>query len=192
MGQAKQRSAEIEQLKAASARVIKNAIKGFSPDAGVNTPALMSSHYWFQTSDFARFISKQPKTIGYDHDGQAVVELQFIVDIMTEDGQDQVMPYQDRGYMATVRMNADHVRELAANIARGGMSVRITGRPSGIKSRTHQGEEFMIIDYENSYSEGNLSGQMLYMLITDGKMIQMSSDDVNTCLLAVADQMDTK
>ena len=177
---------------AKKAKTVKSSIAGYAPDAGLNSPALTDNHYWFQVSEFVQYIAKNPQLPGYMHRGQNSLEMTFSVDIMDQAGDCQMAPVQPNGYCATIRFTVDQMRELAESIGRGGMSVRITGRPDGVRTKTAQGEPFMVIDCVDIWSQGNDSGNMMFMCMGAGmQMIRTDSSSLRKVLLNMADQMDS-
>ena len=171
MGQAKQRKAAIAALKAQGPKV-KPHIKGFKPDAGMNSEDGLN-HYWFQVSEMIHSFRIQPNMRSYEYQGSNHIELNVSVDIMDKEGNEQRAPRCDDGYFATFRFSADQLYILAENINKGAMSVRIDGVP-GEQETAPSGEKFRIIDVCDSYAEGNKLGLMTYF-VND---IKMTSKDV--------------
>ena len=194
MGQAKQRKAEIEQLKAQGPQV-KSKIKGYLPDAGLNSNAFVPNHYWFQVGEFAQAQAQRPPTAGYrgyDINGQKFVELNFTVDIMDYDGAEHASPRLDNGYLATVAFTPDDLRQMGDEIAKGAMAVRITGKPNGDIQTSPAGERFMVIEYLKSWSAGNDSGHFTYAFFTDKGMGKTDSNQMRDWLYQLANMVECR
>jgi hypothetical protein len=191
MGQAKQRSAEIEQLKAAGPKVKAN-IKGYLPDAGLNSPAFTHSHYWFQVGEFAQSQAQRPPEAGYRGyvvNGQRFVELNFSVDIMDQAGNEHTAPQTQDGYMATVAFTPDDLRQMGDEIAKGAMSVRITGTPNGNVQTSPVGDKFMVVEYLKSWSAGNDAGYFTYAWFSPKGMGRTDSNKMRDWLYQLADMV---
>lgn len=193
MGQAKNRKAEIDALKAQGPKV-KPGIEGFRPDAGLNSNE-GENHYWFSVAELIGDLSSGPGMKSYTmprRDNTRYVEMNASADIMDYEGKTHLSPQTERGYFATLRFTTDSLHQLANEIDKGAMSVRITGTPSEIETSSGSGEKFRIIDVKESWSAGNNSGHMTYAIYTGTKAINTSSKAFADWLRHTADDMLTK
>ena len=198
MGQAKQRKAEIDQLKSQGSRPKFSAkaklgsvdTSGFKPDAGMATARDQDCHLWFQVAELVQGISHGTAWRGYVYKGVSYVELNILVDIMDQAGNQHLAPQQDGGYMATIALTADNLRELAGQIRKGAMSVRITGRRSGhTEIAANSGEHFEPIWFKTAWSAGNSAGHMSYMFPVDGRFVNTDSNRVADFFVGVAEDV---
>lgn len=189
MGQARQRQAEIQALKAGGkTRFVPSSVPGFKPDAGLNSPDDQDSHYWFSVSEFAQYmLNKPPIATGRCRDGIVRAELPFTVDIMDEQGRTHMMPAQDTGYVATIDCSRQDLLALATEIEKGGMSVRITGRPHREVGKSYNGERWRLICPTKFWSAGNQSGNLLIYQVGDTGFDKTDSRAIAGCLRRLAD-----
>jgi hypothetical protein len=170
--------------KSKKAKVVASDLKGYKPDAGLNSAEGLN-HYWFSVTELVAEISKSMGCRGYDMAGQTYVEVNATVDIMDQEGRDHLAPQQKSGYYATFRFTPAQLAEMAGEINKGAQCVRVTGRPAEVET-TQQGERFRIIAVDSSWSAGNHAGHMVYMVMTSGEMIQTDSTRVAAEFLRIA------
>jgi hypothetical protein len=192
MGQAKFRKAEIDELKAKGPKV-KPTLDGYRPDAGLNSPAFIESHYWVSVTEYVSelhgVMSKGIQPRAYNMSGTKYIELNFSSDIMDIDGNEHIQPQTDSGYYATVRFTIDQMKDLANEIRKGAMTLRITGIPCGQVEKSPAGESFMVINCVSSWSPGNDSGHMTYMWMNNGGMSKSDSNRLAETLDGFAEQL---
>lgn len=175
MGQAKNRKAEIDALKASGPKVKSNK-SGFLPDAGLNSSEGIN-HYWFQVAELVQHLTNYTRHRAYKMDGIQYTEFNVPVDIMDQAGNQHTAPHTEQGYFATFRLSMDQMLGLADSIARGAMSVRIDGMPMETETAP-SGEQFRVIEVLGSWSAGNDRGLMTYMVATNKGMITTDSTKV--------------
>lgn len=165
---------------------IPNNIAGFKPDAGINSKSNITNHYWFQVSEFASNLLREHSVKGYDIKNNSFIELQLPVDIMDKDGDKHSIthPSDGKGFCLTMRFSHQQMNLLADQIDKGGMSVRVSGKPAEIQTSPN-GEKFQIVDCEDIYSEGNHSGSMLFMLVSDRGVINVNSQKIAQSVKAI-------
>ena len=181
MGQAKLRKAEIMALKAKPK--FKAHQEGFKPDAGLNSQEGLN-HYWFQVAEMLQTLMVQPKMRAYEINGVSTIELNATVNIMNYEGTEHTAPQTREGYFATLRFTADNLDQLADQIDKGAMSVRVSGIPADADT-SPTGEKFRIINAVESWSAGNGSKHMNYYI----NMSSFNSRDVAARFRAIAEQM---
>ena len=198
MGHARQRKAEIDKLKSQgprprfSARAKLGTVdtSDFSPDAGLWASRDQDCHLWCQVAELVQGISHGNQWRGYVYQGVSYVEVNMKVDIMDQAGHKHLAPRQPDGYLATVAMTADNLRELAGEIRRGAMSVRITGRRSGhTEIARNSGEHFEPIWFRSAWSAGNDAGYMSYMFPVKGRFVSTDSNRIADFFLGIADDV---
>lgn len=201
MGQAKQRKAEIDQLKAQGPRArFASGTKRrgqdhldrtkFRPDAGLNLPRDQDGFIWFQVGELFSSLNHCQHMRGYEYQGRRYMELNIIADIMDEQGRQHLVPQQTDGYLATIAFTADNLRELADQIAKGAMSVRIRGRRSGhTETAINTGEQFEPIWFREAWSAGNNAGFMTYMVLVDGVFRESDSQRLADFFRGLADDL---
>ena len=149
-------------------------VEGYTPDAGMNWHP--DGHGWFQVAELIQTLARQPRCRSYEWQGVEYGELNILVDIMNLEGKEHLMPDQQDGYYGTFRFTADTMMQLADQIDKGAMSVRITGKVgTDAVQTTPQGEKFRIIDVEKTWSAGNDNGFMHYTVITDKGFLSTNS-----------------
>ena len=189
MGQAKQRKAEIMALKAQPK--FKAHKDGFMPDAGLNSQE-GTNHYWFQVGELLQFIHTSNSLKTYDRDGIRSLELSAPVDIMNYEGNEHTAPQSRDGYFATFAFTADQLTNLATQIDKGAMSVRVSGIPSKTATSIITGEKFRDIDVVDSWSAGNKSGHMTYMFVAKDGLVRRDSKTTADRFKALANEMRSK
>jgi hypothetical protein len=192
MGQARQRKAEIDELKTKGPKV-KPTVEGYQPDAGMNSPAFIEQHYWVSSGQFIQELhytmTRGISPRAYNMNGTKYMELNFSADIMDLDGSEHLAPETDKGYFTTVRFTPEQIRALANEIRKGGMSFRISGVPDGAIQKTMAGESFIVIDYKSSWSAGNNSGYMAFSWFTGKGMASSDSNKLAETLDGFAEQL---
>lgn len=163
----------------------------FKPDAGLALVKGEPSHLWFQVAEFIQTIAatKNVGLRGYTLGDQSYIEFNLTVDIMDAAGDRHTAPQRPDGYMATVAFTADNLRQMASEIRKGAMSVRITGVRSERTETAPSGEQFEPIWFLNSWSAGNDAGHMAYMVAHGTRMISSDSDKLADFLEGVADDV---
>lgn len=200
MGQAKNRGTLEERVAQAKqkyqARVdklgyIPNNIEKFQPDAGINSKPEATNYYWFQTAEFAaNQLRKQKMGLAnrtYMYAGSRNIEMGFTVDIMDEAGKKRVInhPDNEQGFALTMRFTPKQLAKLADEIDKGGMSVRLSGKPAELTNSATR-EQFRVVDCEDIYSKGNNSGMMTFMLNVGGTMNNLTSKELAESLRVAA------
>jgi hypothetical protein len=175
MGQAKLRKAEIKAQKSMGPK-IKSTMNGFLPDAGLNSNE-GTNHYWFQVSELVMTLKQNGACRTYEFEGDRWAEINCPVDIMDYAGNIHTRPQQKDGYFATFRFTSQLIDELADQIDLGAMSVRITGVPKETATAP-SGERFRVIEVQNSWSAGNNSNFMMYMIMSPGGPVQSTSKEM--------------
>lgn len=203
MGQAKNRGTLAERVAQAKQKYqtkvdklgyIPNNIENFQPDAGINSKPEATNYYWFQTAEFGQdVIRKQNKGLAnkcYTMDGNRYMELGFNVDLMDEAGNKRVINHPDNGegFMLTMRFTPKQLTKLADEIDKGGMSVRLSGKPAELNTSSAR-EQFRLVDCEDIYSKGNYSGSMRFMLNVGGTMVNLTSKDLAESLRVAASNL---
>jgi hypothetical protein len=167
-------------------------LEDFQPDAGLNSPVGEVSHYWLNTTEFTQVLVHQSenKTRLRSYGTDSVV-LNLAVDIMDKDGNNHLVaqPKNGKGHMLSVAMTPENIRSLAKEIDKGGMSVRISGKPAKVTMGA-TGEPFKIVEFEDCWSAGNDVGSMSHMFMMNGSMYNVSSKDSFKCLNLLADSVD--
>lgn len=186
MGQAKQRKAEIMALKAKPK--FKAHQEGFRPDAGLNSQE-GTNHYWLQVGELLQAMSVNPKLKSYNIDGVRKIELNAAVDIMNYEGTEHTSPQTREGYFATFLFTPDGLENLANQIDKGAMSVRVSGIPRETSTSIITGEKFKDIDATDSWAKGNTNGFMTYMFFNGTKMVSFDSKTAAQSFRAIAEQM---
>ena len=167
---ARERAEAKAKLKAE--KVVINNIDGFLPDAGQNWHP--DGYGWFQISELIQTMYDNPKLLMEYRNGVNYGRLNVPVDIMDKEGKHQLMPKQSRGYFATFRFTADRLNQLADAIDLGGMSVRIGGKVAETLA-SPIGESYTVIDVNDIWSRGNISGNMLFCVYVTDKMLKLDS-----------------
>ena len=200
MGQAKNRGTLAERVAQAKqkyqARVdklgyIPNNIEKYQPDAGINSKPEATNYYWCQTAEFAQNLLLYQKTKtpckAYKHKNQQIIEFQFAVDIMDEAGKKRVInhPKNNKGFYLTMRFNHKQLNKLANEIDKGGMTVRLSGKPAELTNSATR-EQFRVVDCEDIYSKGNNSGHMVYSFPLGMEWINTNSNNVAKCVRQLA------
>jgi len=166
----------------------QNNKKGFRPDAGLNSQE-GTNYYWFQVAEFVAANSKL-ESLGrsgvrsFKENGKTTFEINAEVDIMDKEGVEHLAPKKDNGYFATFRLTPEQFTQMAEQIDKGAMAVRVQGVP-GKHEVSNIGEKYRIIDVESTWSQGNHRGQMRYMIATDKGMIDMDSNQLSRNLRRV-------
>jgi hypothetical protein len=185
MGQAKLRSKEIKELKTKGPKV-KAQINGYRPDAGLNS-AEDTNYYWLQVTELIQAMSGNGMR-SYTYQGERWLEINTPVDIMDEAGIVQKAPKHEKGYFATIRFTPELLEEFAEQIAKGAMSVRVTGVPKET-STSPFGEKFRIIQATDSWSAGNNSGLMAYMVMMNDGIVNTDSQAISRRYKEIANNM---
>jgi len=166
-----------------SQKVTKNNKKGFRPDAGLNSQE-GTNYYWFQVTDFLR-ASAIRESLGSggassyrDSDGDINVIINTPVDIMDEQGTKHVAPQMDEGYFATFDFTAELFEQMADQIDKGALSIRVKGEPWE-RDTSNVGESFRTIKVRNTWSQGNPSGKMNYIFNGPQGMINTDSKELS-------------
>jgi hypothetical protein len=203
MGQAKNRGTLAErisqakqkkQAKADKLGYIPNSIETFQPDAGVNSKPEATNYYWFQTLEFAQDqVRKQKIGLGhrsYRYAGDRFIEMGFNVDLMDEAGKSHVIKHPDdgKGFLLSMRFTSKQLAKLADEIDKGGMSVRLSGKPAEILTSDCD-EVYRVVDCEDIYSKGNDSGLMTFMVNVGGTMNTLTSKDLAEGLRVAASDL---
>lgn len=203
MGQAKNRGTleeriaqakQKQQAKADKLGYIPNNIEKYQPDAGINSKPEATNYYWFQTGEFAQDqIRNQRLGLGhksYRYAGNRCIEMGFSVDLMDEAGKKHVIKHPDngQGFQLTMRFTSKQLAKLADEIDKGGMSVRLSGKPAELTNSSTK-EQFRVVDCEDIYSKGNDSGHMMYMVNVGGVMNNITSKDLAEGLRVAASNL---
>jgi len=151
----------------------KSNLSGYRPDAGMNSKK-GTNYYWFQVAELIQTLSIQPKVRVGLRNGKVYVELNTSVDIMDYEGNKHMVRQTEEGYFATLCFPIDTLNELADQIDKGAMCVRVAGVPAETQT-TIVGEKFKCIDVQNSWSAGNDLGYMAYMVMTPTGMNKTDS-----------------
>ena len=184
MGQAKQRKAEIDALKAKSPKSKANpTLAGYRPDAGYNSQE-GTNYYWLQVTEMIQATAGIGAR-GYTMNGQKYLEVNTPVDIMDFEGNVQLAPKTAEGYFATLRFTPELLEEFSEQIAKGAMSIRVAGVPAEVET-SPAGEKFRIIDSQSSWSAGNNGGFMSYFVASRGNMINTNSQQLAAHYKSVA------
>lgn len=186
MGQAKQRKAEIQALKAQPK--FKAHQEGFMPDAGLNSQEGIN-HYWFQVGELLQTMSVNPKLKSHRVNGVRKIEINAAVDIMNYEGTEHTAPQTRDGYFATLLFTAEGLENLATQIDKGAMSVRVSGIPNRTSTSIITGEKFKDIDATDSWSAGNNTGHMTYMFLNGTEMVRFDNKIAAQDFRAIAEQM---
>jgi len=167
----------------------RNNKKGFRPDAGLNSQE-GTNYYWFQVTDFLR-ASAIRESLGSggassyrDSDGDINVIINTPVDIMDEQGTKHVAPQMDEGYFATFDFTAELFEQMADQIDKGALSIRVKGEPWE-RDTSNVGESFRTIKVRNTWSQGNPSGKMNYIFNGPQGMINTDSKELSKNLRRV-------
>ena len=148
-------------------KYVPSNIKGFEACAGMNSKVDKDNYYWFQVAEFGASLSTFNSKIQINAETGETV-LSFDVDIM--DGKGEKSIYADeqgnaknlRGLILSAVFSISKLQELADAIRKGGMSVRLTGRPNELISTSRKsGEEYKGVDITDVYSAGNDIGNMV-------------------------------
>jgi hypothetical protein len=182
MGQAKQRKAEIEALKAQGTKA-KPSLDGYRPDAGFNSQE-GTNYYWLQVGEMIQATTGVGAR-SYTLKGQKYLEVNTPVDIMNFEGDTHLAPKTADGYFATLRFTPELLEEFSEQIAKGAMSIRVAGVPAEVET-SPAGEQFRIIDVQSSWSAGNTNGFMSYGVMTRGRMIMTDSQKLSAHYKSVA------
>lgn len=185
MGQAKKRKEEIAKLKAQGPK-LKASIDGFRPDAGLNSQE-GTNYYWFQVAELIQSTAGVGAR-AYNYEGKRWLEFNTPVDIMDEAGEEQKAPYSADGYFATFRMTAEMLDNFSEQIAKGAMSVRVTGVPSETATAPN-GEKFRVIEVTDVWSQGNNGGFMSYFVVKGTGMIKTNSQELSAHYRQISKEM---
>ena len=185
MGQAKQRKAEIEALKAQGTKPKSKSktLDGYRPDAGLNSQD-DTNYYWLQVGEMIQATTGVGAR-SYTLKGQKYLEVNTPVDIMNFEGDTHLAPKSADGYFATLRFTPELLEEFSEQIAKGAMSIRVAGVPAEVET-SPAGEQFRIIDVQSSWSAGNTNGFMSYGVMTRGRMIMTDSQELSAHYKSVA------
>ena len=163
-------------------------IDGFKPDAGIYSEK-GSNYYWLQTGELVQStaynIGKYPAV---RLKGVEYVEITSAVDIMDKEGKTQMVT-SDEGFLGTFLFTKAQLSMFANQIDKGGMSVRIQGAPLRKTSTGFKGDNFKPIIVENTWSAGNNSGSMLYMVMTNNGIAKVTSKEMSDTYRNVTQQM---
>ena len=183
---ARERSQAKQNKRQSSLGYIPSEQADFQPDAGINSQPGQVNHYWFQTMEWIPdMVSKAQRGIGdrveEDSKGEKTIEFNFMVDIMDEEGNQRVIehPKNGEGFMLTMVFYQHEIEQLADQIAKGGMSVRLSGIPDSEEiPRGHfsRPERVKLVRFHSVWSKGNHSGNMTFVspqgVITSSEMAQ--------------------
>ena len=160
--------------------------EGYRPDAGLNSKE-GSNYYWLQVAEMLQSLAiASPRVVNYE--GKHWLELSAPVDIMDKEGKNHTAEQTAKGYFATFRLSIDQVQSFAEQISKGAMSVRVQGVPSETQQSPF-GEDFRVIEVMDSWSAGNNSNYMSYMVMAGGQMIKDNSDHLSDWFKQAAVQM---
>ena len=191
--------AEAKRLKKQSKLgYIPSQEQGFAPDAGMNSSVANDNYYWFNTAEWAlSYVRKSERGFRAEcTEHGPTVELDFQVDIMDKEGNNQISPKMNEdGYLLTMTFTEDQLHSLANEIDKGGMSVRLTGNPNRkveTRGSLERPELIKTVHCKDVFSKGNDSGSMAYMGFDGTKAVSYTSGQLAQSLREVADTFEAQ